>query len=78
MSKSVGTNVAPRPKPALLRQLGVTSAIALVISSMIGTGIFTTTGFLAGDLGSPSAVLWSWIIGAICALFGALSYSDSG
>lgn len=67
-----------RPKPALLRQLGVISATALVISSMIGTGIFTTTGFLAGDFGSPSLVLWSWIVGAICALFGALSYSELG
>jgi len=30
----------------LKRELGVASAAALVISSMIGTGIFTTTGFL--------------------------------
>lgn len=74
----MSSNVASRPRPALLRQLGVTSAIALVISSMIGTGIFTTTGFLAGDLGSPSIVLWSWIVGAVCALFGALSYSELG
>src|SRR3984957_8444569 len=66
------------PKPVLSRQLGVTSATALVISSMIGTGIFTTTGFLAGDLGSPTVVLWSWVVGAMCALFGALSYSELG
>ena len=41
-------------KPALLRQLGVVSATALVVSNMVGTGIFTSTGFLAGDLGAPS------------------------
>ena len=45
---------------------------------MIGTGIFTTTGFLAGDLGSPSLVLWIWIVGAVCALCGAFCYSELG
>src|SRR5579864_4538196 len=65
-------------KPALLRQLGVISATALVISNMIGTGIFTSTGFLAGDLGSPGIVLWIWVVGAVCALCGAFCYSELG
>ena len=62
----------------LLRQLGVVSAAALVVSNMIGTGIFTTTGFLAGDLGQASMVLVIWVIGAVCALAGALCYSELG
>src|SRR5689334_1721009 len=45
---------------------------------MIGTGIFTTTGFLAGQLGSPQLVLWIWIVGAICAFLGAICYSELG
>ncbi len=66
-------------KPAgLLRQLGITSAAALVVSNMVGTGIFTTSGFLAGDLGSPSLVLLIWIVGAACALAGAFCYSELG
>ena len=65
-------------RPALLRQLGVVSATALVVSNMIGTGIFGTTGFLAGDLGSPSLVLWIWVVGAACAFFGAICYSELG
>jgi len=65
-------------KPALLRQLGVVSATALVVSNMIGTGIFTSTGFLAGDLGSPGVVLWIWVVGAVCALCGAFCYSELG
>ena len=75
----------PRPalaemtsRPQLLRQLGVVSATALVVSNMIGTGIFTTTGFLAGDLGSPSLVLWIWVVGAVCAFIGAMCYSELG
>jgi basic amino acid/polyamine antiporter, APA family len=66
------------PKPGLLRQLGVISATALVVSNMIGTGIFTTTGFLAGDLGSPALVLWIWVVGAVCAFIGAICYSELG
>ena len=54
------------------------SATALVVSNMIGTGIFTTTGFLAGDLGSASLVLWIWVVGAVCALVGAFCYSELG
>lgn len=65
-------------KPALLRQLGIFSATALVISNMIGVGIFTTTGFLAGDLGSPSTVLSIWVVGAVAALAGAFCYSELG
>jgi len=45
---------------------------------MIGTGIFTTSGFLAGDLGSPKLVLWIWVVGAIVALCGAFCYSELG
>jgi APA family basic amino acid/polyamine antiporter len=43
---------------------------------MVGTGIFTTTGFMAGDLGSASAILWCWAVGAFFAICGALSYSE--
>jgi basic amino acid/polyamine antiporter, APA family len=62
--------------PILQRQLGVSSATALVVSNMIGTGIFTTTGFLAGDLGAPWLVLGIWLVGAVFALAGALCYSE--
>ncbi|MGA3201003.1 MAG: amino acid permease [Bryobacteraceae bacterium] len=65
-------------RPSLLRQLGVVSATALVVSNMIGVGIFTTTGFLAGDLGTPKLVLSIWVVGAICALVGAICYSELG
>lgn len=65
-------------KTPLLRQLGIISAMALVVSNMVGTGIFAFTGYLAGDLGSPKLVLLIWMAGAICALAGALCYSELG
>src|SRR6188474_2120587 len=45
---------------------------------MIGTGIFTTTGFLAGDLGDPALVVGIWLVGAALALAGALCYAELG
>ncbi len=83
MSKVSDPNPAPRAgsleRPAaLLRQLGVVSATALVVSNMIGQGIFTTTGYLAGDLGTPGLVLGIWVVGAVVALAGAFCYSELG
>jgi APA family basic amino acid/polyamine antiporter len=65
-------------KPGLLRQLGLFSAAALVISNMVGTVIFGATGFMAGDLGSPGLILICWAVGALFAFAGALSYSELG
>src|SRR5271169_2350877 len=64
--------------PGLLRQIGFFSATALVVSNMVGTGIFATTGFMAGDLGSARLILLAWFAGALFALCGALSYSELG
>src|SRR5260221_2149720 len=69
----MATSTAP-----LLRQITLVSATALVFSNMIGTGIFTTTGFLAGDLGDPGIVIGIWVVGALIALTGALCYSELG
>jgi APA family basic amino acid/polyamine antiporter len=63
---------------SLRRELTLTGATALVISNMIGTGIFTTTGFLAGDLGRPALVLGIWLAGALVALAGCLAYAELG
>ena len=62
--------------PMLQRRLGVWSASALVVSNMIGTGIFTTTGFLAGDLGDAWLVLGVWVVGGVFALAGAFCYAE--
>ena len=63
---------------ALPRSLGLWAAIAVVVSNVIGSGIFTTSGFLAQDLGNPSLLLFSWILGGVLALAGALTYGELG
>lgn len=45
---------------------------------MVGTAIFTSMGYNAGDLGDPILILWLWAAGALCALAGAFCYSELG
>lgn len=66
------------PATSLLRQLGVVSATALVVSNMVGTGIFTASGFLAQDLGTVPLFFLIWVVGAIVSLAGAFCYSELG
>ncbi|MEE8436819.1 MAG: amino acid permease [Candidatus Neomarinimicrobiota bacterium] len=58
------------------RLLGPVSAISIVAASMIGTGIFTTSGFLVENIPSAPLLLGVWIVGGLVALCGALTYSE--
>jgi len=56
----------------LKREIGLFSATILVIANMVGTGIFTTSGFIMEELGNPQVMLLCWLVGGIFALCGAL------
>ncbi len=56
------------------RQLGLFSTAALVVATMVGTGVFTTSGFTLAALHEPWAVLAVWMAGAVHAALGALCY----
>ena len=60
----------------LSMNLGLTSATGLVVASMIGSGVFSTSGFLLADLGSPWFVLFAWAVGGVQAALGALCYGS--
>lgn len=62
----------------LKRNLGLGTAIILVIANMIGTGVFTTSGLIMESLSSPGTMLICWLIGGILALSGALCYGELG
>jgi APA family basic amino acid/polyamine antiporter len=72
------TQVLPVAAKPLDRNAGLSLAICLIIANVIGSGIYTTPGFLARDLQSPFAVLTIWVIGAVLAFAGALSYGELG
>lgn len=59
-------------------KLKTSTAAMLVVASMVGTGVFTTTGFLLGDIGSKPAALIAWVVGGVLALCGALAYAELG
>lgn len=63
---------------ALKRELGLFSATVLVIANMVGTGIFTTSGFIIAEIGNPNAMLLCWALGGVFALCGALCYGELG
>ena len=63
------TNPAPQ-RPTI----GLAAAAAAVVASMIGAGVFTTSGFTLAALGKPSLVLLTWGLGGLLALCGAIAY----
>lgn len=63
-------------KESKARHISVWTASAFVISSMIGTGVFTSLGFQLVDIQSIFPLLMLWVIGGVIALFGAISYSE--
>lgn len=60
----------------LPRTLGLGSAIAVLIGSTIGSGIFRVPAGVAEQLREPGPVLVAWVVGGLIALFGALTYAE--
>lgn len=54
--------------------MGLIHAIFIVVASMLGTGILTTTGLMAARLGGAYEILTVWVLGAMLALTGAVCY----
>lgn len=67
----------PNSNP-LKRQIGLFSAVAIVVANMVGTGIFTTSGFILQQVHHPMALLLCWAAGGLFALCGALCYGELG
>src|SRR5882672_1460926 len=65
-------------KSDLKRALGLFSCTMLVVGNMIGVGIFTTPGRIATLLPSSGWVFSAWVLGALLAMAGALSYAELG
>lgn len=66
------------PESRLVRGLGVWDAALLTIGSVLGTGIFITTGDMARVLPDPWLILLVWAAGGLLTLAGALTYAELG
>ena len=62
--------------PQLVQSLGLFSSTALVIGSMIGSGIFIVDAEIARGTNSPALFLGAWVVTAILTMIGALSYGE--
>ncbi len=62
--------------PELKRTLGLTTAISIVIGSVIGSGIFMKPALMASQLGSPLLLTSVWIVAGFITLLGALSNAE--
>ena len=58
------------------KRAGTFAATALVVASMIGTGVFTSLGFQLDDLNSAPQILFLWALGGFIALCGAFCYAE--
>lgn len=67
-----------KEKWTLRREMGLKDAVLLVMGSMIGSGIFMTTGFIVESVPAPGVVLIIWAVGGLITVCGALSFGELG
>jgi basic amino acid/polyamine antiporter, APA family len=77
MSQSVSPQVKST-LPDLPRVLGAGQATAIVVGTIIGSGIFLVPREMMQELGSSSLVYLAWIVGGLLSLFGAMTYAELG
>jgi APA family basic amino acid/polyamine antiporter len=70
--------MSEQKKPELVRGLGPWAAMAIVVGTMIGTGIFLKPSQMARETQSVLLVFAAWVLGGALSLFGALSYAELG
>jgi APA family basic amino acid/polyamine antiporter len=64
--------------PQLARDLGVSHATAIVVGTIIGSGIFLVPSEMMQAVGSAKLVYLAWLVGGLLSFFGALTYAELG
>lgn len=70
MAAPAPADAAPRPT------LRVMDAMALIVGTVVGAGIFRTPSLVAANAGSETAMLLAWVVGGAVSLIGALCYAE--
>jgi basic amino acid/polyamine antiporter, APA family len=65
-------------RPELARDLGLSHAGAVVVGTIIGSGIFLVPSEMMQAVGSARLVYLAWIVGGLLSFFGALTYAELG
>ncbi len=72
------SKAAASTRPDLSRDLGVSHASAVVVGTIIGSGIFLVPAEMMQAVGSARLVYLAWIVGGLLSFFGALTYAELG
>ena len=64
--------------PELARDLRVSHATAVVVGTIIGSGIFLVPAEMMQAVGSAKLVYLAWFVGGLLSFFGALTYAELG
>jgi APA family basic amino acid/polyamine antiporter len=65
-------------RPELARDLGLSHAGAIVVGTIIGSGIFLVPTEMMQAVGSARLVYLAWVVGGLLSFFGALTYAELG
>jgi amino acid transporter len=77
LSRSSDPLLSPRfPQQSLQRRLGLWSAVAVLVGSTIGSGIFRSPAGVADKLPGPLPMMAVWVAGGLFALCGALALAE--
>src|ERR1700681_4142830 len=66
------------PRAELSRDLGVSHASAVVVGTIIGSGIFLVPAEMMQAAGSAKLVYLAWLVGGLLSFFGAMTYAELG
>jgi APA family basic amino acid/polyamine antiporter len=69
---------ATQTRPDLSRDLGVSHASAVVVGTIIGSGVFLVPTEMMQAVGSAKLVYLAWIVGGLLSFFGVLTYAELG
>ena len=67
-----------QPRPELARDLNLSHAGAVVVGTIIGSGIFLVPSEMMQAVGSARLVYLAWMVGGLLSFFGALTYAELG
>jgi APA family basic amino acid/polyamine antiporter len=72
------TSTESAARVELSRDLGVSHAAAVVVGTIIGSGIFLVPAEMMQAVGSAKLVYLAWVVGGMLSFFGALTYAELG
>lgn len=75
-SRLIEIGMKPKPATTFQRRLNLFDSTAIVVGSMIGSGIFLVSADMARNLGSPGWLLVAWAITGILTVIAALEHGE--